>query len=237
MDLSHSRPHKVYESAPIAPFDHFLRAVKRVTDNLPFKTAQEEMPAAKVQRHDARKLPLEDSVIDLVITSPPYLNAIDYIRCSKFSLVWMGHQIEQLKTLRSKNIGTERLGTAEEVKTAQDVLDCLDVQLLPEQLKRLLSKYVVDLDLVLSEIARVLVPRGRAIFVVGDSTVRGVFVKNSEIVKLLGEKRGLTLKKSVTRDLLTSRRYLPPPDRSGGSKTLADRMRKEVIMHFTSTKR
>jgi hypothetical protein len=27
--------------------------------------------------------------VDFVITSPPYLNAIDYVRCSKFTLVWM----------------------------------------------------------------------------------------------------------------------------------------------------
>jgi hypothetical protein len=149
----------------------------------------------------------------------------------------MGHQIEQMQALRSRNIGTERLGSAEEIAMARDVVDSLDVRLLPNQLKGLLSKYVVDLDLVLREIVRVLVPRGRAIFVVGDSTLRGVFIKNSEIIRVLGGKHGLKLKKSVTRDLLTSRRYLPLPERSDGSGTLAGRMRKEVIMHFTSTKR
>jgi tRNA G10 N-methylase Trm11 len=237
MDVSHSRPHRVYDSSPITPFEHFLRAVKRVTSNLPFEAQRTDLPHAKVQCHDARRLSLKDSMVDVVITSPPYLNAIDYVRCSKFSLVWMGHQVEDMQTLRSKNIGAERLGSADQVTKARCVLDLLDVGLLPDRLKGLLSKYVVDLDGVLSEISRVLVPRGRAIFVVGDSTLRGVFIRNSEIIKLLGEKHGLRLNKSVTRDLLRSRRYLPPPERSGGSTTLADRMRKEVIMHFTSTKK
>lgn len=52
-------------------------------------------------------LPLDDASIDLVVTSPPYLNAIDYMRCSKFSLVWMGHGISDLRRLRSRSIGSE----------------------------------------------------------------------------------------------------------------------------------
>jgi hypothetical protein len=35
--------------------------------------------------------------VDLIFTSPPHLNAIDYLRCSKFSLVWMGHSIAALR--------------------------------------------------------------------------------------------------------------------------------------------
>ena len=96
----------------------------------------------------------------------------------------------------------------------------------------MLKRYVKGLNLVLKEIARVLVPRGRAIFVVGESTVRGVFIRNSEIIQQLGNTHGLKVLKSVTRDLLTSRRYLPPPGRHGENSDFADRMRKEVIMHF-----
>jgi len=43
----------------------------------------------------------------VVLTSPPYLNAIDYMRCSKFSLVWMGHTIRELRNIRADSVGTE----------------------------------------------------------------------------------------------------------------------------------
>src|SRR5260370_9662861 len=65
-------------------------------------------PAASIRRGDARHLPVKTASIDLVITSPPYLNAIDYIRCSKFSLVWMGYSIGELRQLRTHSLGTER---------------------------------------------------------------------------------------------------------------------------------
>jgi DNA modification methylase len=55
----------------------------------------------------ARALQLKEKSIDLIITSPPYLNAIDYLRCSKFSLVWMGYSISALRDLRSVCVGTE----------------------------------------------------------------------------------------------------------------------------------
>ena len=62
-------------------------------------SVQEEKtgPAAQVYKGDARHLDLRDRSVDLVITSPPYLNAIDYLRCSKFSLVWMGYSVGELR--------------------------------------------------------------------------------------------------------------------------------------------
>jgi hypothetical protein len=62
------------------------------------------------KRADARQLPIRGSSVDVAICSPPYLNAIDYLRGHKFSLIRMGHSIEALRELRSANIGTEADG-------------------------------------------------------------------------------------------------------------------------------
>src|SRR5258705_6512964 len=103
MDLSHSRPHRVRERAPIKAFDHFLSAVETCLSSLPGKGKHNGK--ASLNLGDARNLPLASKSIDLVITSPPYLNAIDYMRCHKFSLIWMGYSIEHLRGIRSTNIG------------------------------------------------------------------------------------------------------------------------------------
>ena len=85
MDLSHSRPHRAFERAPVKPFRKFLAAVSQVAENCVNQEGLGRGPAARVHLGDARKLPVRSASIDLVVTSPPYLNAIDYIRCSKFS--------------------------------------------------------------------------------------------------------------------------------------------------------
>lgn len=107
MDLSHSRPHKSFDRAPTKPFRKFLAAVDRVIGNCIHKNCAGRGPAPCIRLGDARNLPLSDASVDLVVTSPPYLNAIDYMRCSKFSLVWMGHSIAELRRLRTDSVGTE----------------------------------------------------------------------------------------------------------------------------------
>ncbi len=53
------------------------------------------------------------------------------------------------------------------------------------RVRGMLVRYIQDMDTVLSEIARVLKPSGEAIFVIGDSTLAGVFVRNSRALALL----------------------------------------------------
>lgn len=238
MDISHSRPHKVYETAPIAPFDEFIQAVNRVSKHMPFTASSTAAPHAKIMRHDARRLPLADSSIDFVITSPPYLNAIDYIRCSKFSLIWMGYCVSELQDLRGRNIGSERsTGRATILpEPLEKLLLALGMSGLSARDMGMLRRYVGDLDKIVGEISRVLTPEGRAIFVVGNSTVHGAFIKNSDIIASLAARHSLKLMQRLSRDLPPSRRYLPPPAERSDAAQLDARMRQEIVLKFTSQK-
>ena len=89
MDLSHSRPHKSFETAPVKPFNRFTEAAESVANQCLDKRTKGRGPSTVVMRGDARNLQIADGSIDYVICSPPYLNAIDYMRTSKFSLGWM----------------------------------------------------------------------------------------------------------------------------------------------------
>ncbi len=107
MDLSHSRPHKAFDRAPIKPFNRFMDAVELVVSNCPHHGSGRLGPRTFVKHGDARKLDIDNHSIDLVLTSPPYLNGIDYMRCSKFALVWMGHNVNELRQIRACSVGTE----------------------------------------------------------------------------------------------------------------------------------
>jgi len=236
-DLSHGRPHLVFREAPRLPFAHFLEACLAVKDGTVAVSDHAKGPRAVIREGDARALPLRDSTIDLVVTSPPYMNAIDYFRCSKFSLVWMGPGLAELRELRSVSVGTEVGLPARQ--TRADVsracgLAC-DGDLPPRQ-QAILARYVVDMDAVCAEAARVLVPGGRAVFVVGNSTVRGAYVRNSDIVGALAADRGFEPVAKEERELPPNRRYMPPPT-GRGTNPMAKRMRTEVVMTFRRTGR
>ena len=234
MDLSHSRPHKVFERSPIKPFNQFMRAVETVISNCPQKQTGPVGPVTTVKRGDARKLVIPDDSIDLVLTSPPYLNAIDYMRCSKFSLVWMGYTIKSLRAVRSQSVGHE---AASRVASEDNEVRSLvkNLNLTPKLGARddaLLCRYVYDMRMAVKEAARVLTPGGRAVYVVGDSTIRGTFVRNSAVVEAVAKIAGLRLQARRARTLPPNRRYLPPPSKKGSGEGLDARMRREIVLAF-----
>lgn len=233
MDVSHSRPHKVYDVSPVKPFDVFLNAVSRVACNCPFPGNANDAPPADIRRGDARALPVESASVDMVITSPPYLNAIDYLRGHKLSLVWMGHSISEIRALRSRNIGTEVSKESTTSKTLKEAMKAMvDLESLDNRCLGMVRRYVWDMGKVMEECARVLKRKGRAVFVVGDSAIRGVFIKNSEALIRLADSNDLSLVSRNTRPIETKRRYLPPPESERAGGKMQGRMREEVILEF-----
>jgi DNA modification methylase len=234
MDLSHSRPHREFARAPVKPFNRFLSAIETVVSNCPQTGSAPVGPATVVKRGDARKLDIENESIDLVLTSPPYLNGIDYMRCSKFSLVWMGYNVSELREIRGGSVGAE--ASSEEALEAEWVKSLFkQLRLKPVLSSRdhaLLTRYVWDMGQALAEVSRVLRRRGRAVYVIGDSMSRGTFIPNSAIVTAVAQKQGLSLVSRNSRALPANRRYLPPPKRGLSGETMDARLRREVVVVF-----
>ena len=233
MDLSHSRPHKVFDRAPLKPFSKFCLSVERVANNCIDNNLPNPGPTACVHWGDARNLPIDESSIDLVLTSPPYLNAIDYLRCSKFSLVWMGYSIREVRRLRSTIVGTEVSKGVDDNDDIRSILLQLNLQpKLQRRQESFLIRYIDDMSRALSETARVLAEGGKAVYVIGENTMRGTFVPNSLIVEKIANKAGLRRIARLSRDLPANRRYLPPPSKQRKTGALDGRIRREVVLTF-----
>lgn len=222
-DTSHSRPHKVATDNFYCVHSGIDKSLKTIRRRL---IAAPPSPGVTIQQGDARRMPLSDAIADAVLTSPPYLNAIDYMRGHRLSLVWLGYSLRNLRAIRSSSIGAERApdhGAVVEaaVKAALGELDGL-----PRRHTAMVNRYVADLVGMASEIRRILKPGGTATLVVGNSCLKGVFIKNSSAVAKALELAGLRFKGETVRELPTASRYLPT---SIGS-SLANRMRQETVL-------
>lgn len=227
-DTSHSRPHKVADESAFEVLPAFEKSIrllrKRLSDHPPER-------GANVQLGDARKLVAVDNAsIDAVLTSPPYLNAIDYLRGHRMSLVWLGRGFGELRQIRSNSIGAERApndpassSMFQQIKSAMGTFDAL-----PKRYGAMIDRYSEDIYRMMSEIARVLTPGGTATFVVGNSCLKGTYVQNAAGVAEAAKMMGLTPLSTVERPLPENRRYLPIT--TGGS--LGKRMRTETICSF-----
>lgn len=234
MDLSHSRPHRTFERAPEKPFRKFVSAVERVLTNSVDKRSPNRGPAPSLRIGDARDLPLNDGSVDLVLTSPPYLNAIDYIRCSKFSLVWMGYSIADLRSLRTNSVGSEASNesTLDDVEIAEIVKMLKLTPRLDSRHEGILARYVGDMRSAVSEVGRVLARGGKAVYVIGENSLRGTYIRTSTIVTKLAELVGLELAERLTRTLPSNRRYMPPPASGYCGGNIEARMRRELVLTF-----
>jgi DNA modification methylase len=228
-DTSHSRPHRVSTSSRYSVFDGFERSVTQLRSRL---LHSPPTGRAKVSLGDARKIRLSSGSVDAVITSPPYLNAIDYMRGHRLALVWLGFQLSELRSIRSNSIGAERAPDASCSGQTSILRSLGDITALPMRYRRIIDRYIQDVQAMMKEVVRVLKPGGVATFVIGNSCLCGVFIRNSEVLKRSARQAGMTLIEESERNLPAQRRYLPISE----AGALGKRMHTETVLTFSSAR-
>ena len=227
-DTSHSRPHRVTMTSDYDVIRGFRRAVAEVADLMEqgLKTY-----AFSVNRIDAKRLSGRlRGEADIVVTSPPYGNAIDYLRGHRLSLVWFGYTIPQLRAIRSKGIGGESgLGVRRTIALEDLASQLGRIDLLGSSTLLRLYRFARDMRTVLKQIQRVLKPKGHAVLVIGNSMVKGVFIDNARLILAAATQVGLREIARSSREIPPNHRYLPPP-KPDGDQPLAKRIREEVVL-------
>ncbi|NPA05803.1 MAG: site-specific DNA-methyltransferase [Chloroflexi bacterium] len=230
-DLSHTRPHRV-ERPPKPVFDLFAQKAQRAERML--RSRQEASHVtSRIIEADAQRMPWKSSSIDLVVTSPPYAaNAIDYMRAHKFTLVWWGYSVHQLRNRRRGYIGGEAIQGQRGSRLpnkAEEVIE--DIAAIDTKKASSLRRYFTEMRNVFQEIARVIRPGGFAIIVVGDSTMRGRSTRTPEVLAVLGEDAGLQHIGTGKRMLDRDRRMMPT--RHGRiTSSIERRMHVEYVLGF-----
>ena len=230
-DTSHSRPHKVADANDFDVHAGFLRSARLVAARLAPGRIRER---ADVRLGDARTLDdVEDASIDLVLTSPPYLNAIDYLRGHRLALVWLGHDIGSLRAVRAGSVGTERALPDADARfdVARFVLDS-GASPLASRHRGWIRRYAADMTAVLRQLVRVVKRSGRVVLVLGNSFLRGTTIDNAGLVESLARSIGFETTGRDEREIPARRRYLPPPGPGAGA--LDARMRTETVLTFAA---
>ena len=229
-DLAHTRPHllegKLYKDT-IKVFEQRLAKSAALLSQLPSNGKHVE-----IQQSDSRgPLPLNDDSIQLIVTSPPYANAIDYMRAHKFSLVWFGEEIGGLSTLRSTYIGSEKRGKFDALDLPESVSRAVErLEAVDDKKSRVLAKYFADMRLALREMFRVLEPARCCIIVVGPSTMRGQTIKTQEHLAAIADQIGFETVDIGQRKLDRNRRMLPVTFRRNHNSQIESRMHEEYII-------
>jgi DNA modification methylase len=227
-DLAHSRPHKVTDKKIKDAVQVFRdKAAKSV---FMLEELRRCRGTAHVIRSDSRCLPLPGESVDLVVTSPPYANAIDYVRAHKFSLVWLGYDIERLTQLRRRLIGAEvRLNGTRQIKSATGQETLREIRERDPRRADIIRHYFEEMTCTLTEMHRVLRAGRSAVVVVGSSVVRSVVVPTALILAEIGEQLGFHLVAVTQREIDRDRRLMPI-SRQSDERGIEARMHREHVI-------
>lgn len=215
-----------------SPIEDFRRRYLQNIDGL--SCLQDARFRPRLQFGNARGLELEDSSVDLIVTSPPYAsNAIDYMRAHKFSLVWLGHSIPTLGETRKRYIGGESTTDVEFVKLPEYSAKIVrEVGQRDARKGRVLHRYYSEMTNSLQEMFRVLRPGKAAIVVVGSSEMRGTDTQTGMCLADIGRSIGFEVPKIGVRQLDRNRRMMPASTNRNPESQIQKRMHEEFVIGF-----
>ncbi|MGB9892517.1 DNA methyltransferase [Thermodesulfovibrio yellowstonii] len=141
-------------------------------------------PDVKVICGDARNLSIENNSIDLIITSPPYVNALDYYRVHMYNMLWLGMDFD---LFRKHEIG----GHSHFINNRF----------------RLLSEYLGDMLRSMIEMNRVLKRDKFCVIVVGNSSLEYELIESHKFFTEMAKKIGFIPIKTIFRNIDKTRKY------------------------------
>jgi DNA modification methylase len=166
---------------------------------------------------------LDSDSIDLAVTSPPYINAVDYPRTHQLEMYWLGLLGDgPLSHVKRGYIGTETVYKNEydTLKTSgYETLDPIIAKIYKSDPRRsyIVFKFFEDMRMQLAEIYRVLKPGGRYCIAIGSNLIRGVEVRSDRILSEIAVTDiGFKLESSFFSRLIRHFIRIPRPERMLG---------------------
>jgi DNA modification methylase len=183
----------------IDAIETFFYYFKKFSKKIEEFSSVADLGKAQIIGDDARKISKKiRGQIQLAVTSPPYINAFDYVRSLKLENLWLGIiAYDRLLELRPKYVGTENISSIDkEVPTSElDNLQKILRGIYKVDKKRawVVHNFFKDMESNISEIYDVLKKGGCYTIVIGESKIRGIRIPTHQILADIAEQNGFSV--------------------------------------------
>jgi len=143
-----------------------------------------EPPKVRIITGDARRLDVESNSVDLIVTSPPYVNALDYYRVYMYNMLWLDMDFDLFKKYE---IGAH----------SHFIYNRF----------RLLSEYLGDMLRVMVEMNRVLKKNKLCVIVVGNSSLEYELIESYKFFAEMSKFVGFKVIKTYFRNIDKTKKY------------------------------
>jgi DNA modification methylase len=209
--LGYSKSKVVEDNAPFTLFDQKMETI--ATDLEMVQNQYKSFIETKSEIFLANSMEYEHKTeYDLIITSPPYMNGLDYVMNYKIEMGWLGYaeNHKQLKQVKDEMVvcdnvskGLIQVFALENTHYNNDWLEEIKCNIASEIVKRgiyrrtdmpnIVHKYFDDMYKIMIRVSSSLRHKGRFILVVGDSLIADVYLPTDLILARIGTEIGLKI--------------------------------------------
>ncbi len=166
-------------------FANFYRKISSMVETIKeMRRLVKEEPKITVINGDARFLQIESNISPLIVTSPPYVNALDYYRVHMYNMLWLGMDFD---TFRKHEIGGHSHFIANRF--------------------RLLTEYLADMLRSMIEMNRILKNGGICVIAIGNSSLEYELIESYKHFLTFAKYVNFKPIKTIFRRIDTTRKY------------------------------
>ena len=211
--LGYWRNKKVADNTPCMLMEHKINDICKDLEGLQVKYKKNIFAESKILLANAMEY-RHKHLFDLIITSPPYMNGLDYVMNYKIEMAWLGFTKEAKDAKKVKDSlvvcdnvskGLIRTFAQSDCKYTNSWIEEIKTNI-EENIKRrgnyrrsdmphIVHKYFDDMYKVMSVVTKSLRANARFILVVGDSLIADVYVPTDLLLAKIGIELGLTIEK------------------------------------------
>lgn len=168
---------------------------------------------------DARTFQYEKK-FDLAVTSPPYINAFDYVRTLRLENLWLNLEDEHsLREVKKNQVGTESFSIKENITFLKIFPSILtkkirEIEKMDKKKALIVTRFFKAMSENMENTYKHLKKGGHYVIVVGDSEIKKVEIDTHSILIKIGEKIGYKL--DVSFSYVIKNRYLRIPRKGRG---------------------
>jgi DNA modification methylase len=203
-----TKPTRDLKKKPAKPYEALKRHLKKMQRGneafyniVPPEVRDSLDPYLNIKIADARRQPVPDSSVDLIVSSSPYVTSYEYADLHQLSTIWLD-LADDLTEYKKEFIGTSHKEYEHKKLQSELALDIVSKMLEKSQkIAKEIEAFFIDMEEVFDESFRILKPGGRCCYVIGDTRLKGVDILNAEVFAESIQYSGFKLDRIIKREI------------------------------------
>jgi len=190
---------------PFYPLKKHLKKMQRGNDAF-FKIISEKVRNSieeylNIKIGDAKKQPVPDNSVDLIVSSSPYVTSYEYADLHQLSTIWLD-LADDLTEYKKEFIGTSYKRYENKKLKSKIAMDIV-TQMLKKSKKmaKEIEAFFIDMQEAFNESFRILKHGGRCCYVIGDTRLKRVDILNAEVFAESLQYSGFELDRVIKREI------------------------------------